>query len=39
MNYDTMTALFTYSNGAAMTYPLNAFMQFEGHRVAFASRS
>jgi predicted dehydrogenase len=33
--YDTMSALITYSNGVTMTYSLNAFMPFEGHRVAF----
>ena len=33
--YDTMAALITYSNGVTMTYSLNAFMPFEGHRVAF----
>jgi predicted dehydrogenase len=33
--WDTMSALVTYSNGATMTYSLNAFMPFEGFRVAF----
>ena len=33
--YDTMAALITYSNGVPMSYSLNAFMPFEGHRVAF----
>lgn len=33
--YDTMSALVTYSTGVTMTYSLNAFMPFEGHRVAF----
>ena len=33
--YDTMNALVTYSNGVTMTYSLNAFMPFEGHRIAF----
>ena len=33
--YDTMTALVKYSNDATMTYSLNAFMPFEGFRVAF----
>jgi predicted dehydrogenase len=33
--YDTMNALITYSNGVTMTYSLNAFMPFEGHRIAF----
>jgi predicted dehydrogenase len=33
--YDTMSALVKYSNGATMTYSLNAFMPFEGYRVAF----
>jgi predicted dehydrogenase len=33
--YDTMAATITYSNGVAMSYSLNAFMPFEGHRVAF----
>ena len=33
--WDTMSALVTYSNGAVMTYSLNAFMPIEGFRVAF----
>jgi predicted dehydrogenase len=33
--YDTMTALVRYSNDVTMTYSLNAFMPFEGYRVAF----
>jgi len=33
--YDTMSALVTYSNGVTMTYSVNAFMPFEGYRVAF----
>ena len=33
--YDTMSALVRYANGAVMTYSLNAFMPFEGFRVAF----
>lgn len=33
--WDTMSALVRYSNGATMTYSLNAFMPFEGFRVAF----
>jgi predicted dehydrogenase len=33
--YDTMAATITYSNGVTMSYSLNAFMPFEGHRVAF----
>jgi predicted dehydrogenase len=33
--YDTMNALVRYSNGATMSYSLNAAMPFEGHRVAF----
>jgi predicted dehydrogenase len=33
--YDTMSALVKYSNGATMTYSLNAYMPFEGYRVAF----
>jgi predicted dehydrogenase len=33
--YDTMSALVKYSNGVTMTYDLNAFMPFEGYRVAF----
>ena len=33
--YDTMSALVTYGNGVQVTYSLNAFMPFEGYRVAF----
>jgi predicted dehydrogenase len=33
--YDTMAAVVKYSNGARMSYSLNAFMPFEGYRVAF----
>lgn len=33
--YDRMTALVKYSNDVTMTYSLNAFMPFEGYRVAF----
>ena len=33
--YDTMSAVVKYSNGAHMTYSLNAFMPFEGYRLAF----
>lgn len=33
--YDTMSALVTYSNGVTMTYSVNAFMPFEGYRLAF----
>jgi len=33
--YDTMNALVKYSNGATMSYSLNAAMPFEGYRVAF----
>ena len=33
--YDTMGAVIKYSNGAQMTYSLNAFMPFEGYRLAF----
>jgi predicted dehydrogenase len=32
---DTMNALVRYSNGVSMSYSLNAFMPFEGYRVAF----
>jgi predicted dehydrogenase len=32
---DTMNALVRYSNGVGMSYSLNAFMPFEGFRVAF----
>jgi predicted dehydrogenase len=33
--YDTMSALVRYSTGVQMSYSLNAFMPFEGYRVAF----
>jgi predicted dehydrogenase len=33
--YDSMSALVKYSNGATMTYSVNAFMPFEGYRLAF----
>lgn len=33
--YDTMTAAVKYSNGASMSYSLNASMPIEGYRVAF----
>ena len=33
--YDTMSAVVKYSNGTQMTYSLNAFMPFEGFRLAF----
>jgi len=33
--YDTMSAVVKYSNGAHMNYSLNAFMPFEGYRLAF----
>jgi predicted dehydrogenase len=33
--YDAMSALVTYSNGATMTYSVNAFLPIEGYRVAF----
>jgi predicted dehydrogenase len=33
--FDTMSALVKYSNGATMTYSLNAHMPFEGYRLAF----
>ncbi len=33
--FDTMNAIVKYSNGAAMSYSLNAFMPFEGYRLAF----
>jgi predicted dehydrogenase len=33
--YDTMSALVKYSNGVTMNYSLNAYMPFEGYRVAF----
>ena len=33
--YDTMNAVVKYSNGAQMTYSLNASMPIEGYRLAF----
>jgi len=33
--YDTMAAVVKYSNGTQMSYSLNAFMPFEGYRIAF----
>jgi predicted dehydrogenase len=33
--YDTMSAIVKYSNGASMSYSLNAAMPFEGYRLAF----
>ena len=33
--FDTMSAVVEYSNGAVMSYSLNAHMPFEGYRVAF----
>jgi len=33
--FDTMAAVVKYSNGTQMSYSLNAFMPFEGYRVAF----
>jgi len=33
--FDTMSAVVKYSNGVNMSYSLNAFMPFEGYRVAF----
>ncbi|MBK9966384.1 MAG: Gfo/Idh/MocA family oxidoreductase [Holophagales bacterium] len=33
--WDTMQAVISYSNGTTMSYSLNAFMPFEGFRVAF----
>ncbi|MET0556103.1 MAG: Gfo/Idh/MocA family oxidoreductase [Vicinamibacteria bacterium] len=33
--FDTMNAVVKYSNGASMSYSLNAFMPFEGYRLAF----
>jgi predicted dehydrogenase len=33
--FDTMSAIVRYSNRTVMTYSLNAFMPFEGFRVAF----
>jgi predicted dehydrogenase len=32
---DTMNAIVKYSNGVTMSYSLNAFMPFEGYRLAF----
>jgi predicted dehydrogenase len=33
--FDTMSAMVKYSNGAVMSYSLNAHMPFEGYRLAF----
>ncbi len=33
--YDTMAAVVKYSNGAMMSYSLNAFMPYEGYHLAF----
>ncbi|MFO0984451.1 MAG: Gfo/Idh/MocA family oxidoreductase [Planctomycetota bacterium] len=33
--YDTMSVMGRYSNGASLSYSLNAFMPFEGYRIAF----
>jgi predicted dehydrogenase len=33
--FDTMSALVRYSSDVTMAYSVNAFMPFEGHRVAF----
>ena len=33
--YDNMSVLVKYSNGTTMNYSLNAFLPFEGHRIAF----
>jgi predicted dehydrogenase len=33
--FDTMNAVIEYSNGAVMSYSLNAHMPFEGYRLAF----
>jgi predicted dehydrogenase len=33
--FDNMSAIVKYSNGVTMSYSLNAFMPFEGFRVAF----
>ena len=33
--FDTMSAVVKYSNGATMSYSLNAHMPFEGYRLAF----
>jgi len=33
--YDSMSALVKYSNGATMTYSVNAYLPIEGYRLAF----
>jgi predicted dehydrogenase len=33
--FDTMSAVVKYSNGTTMSYALNAFMPYEGYRLAF----
>jgi predicted dehydrogenase len=33
--YDTMTAQVRYTNGALLSYSLNAFMPYEGHSISF----
>ncbi len=33
--YDTMSSIIKYSNGASLSYSLNASMPFEGYRLAF----
>jgi predicted dehydrogenase len=33
--YDTMTAEVKYTNGALLSYSLNAFMPYEGHSISF----
>jgi predicted dehydrogenase len=33
--FDNMQAIVKYSNGATMSYALNAYMPYEGYRVAF----
>jgi predicted dehydrogenase len=33
--FDTMSAIVKYSNGTTMNYALNAYMPYEGYRVAF----
>jgi predicted dehydrogenase len=33
--FDTMSAIVKYSNGATMNYALNAYLPYEGYRVAF----
>jgi predicted dehydrogenase len=33
--FDSMSAIVKYSNGAIMSYSVNAFMPFEGYRLAF----